>query len=452
MRNKRLPIIWLIIALLGLTLLLHQAATAKSGLAEPSAPTATADYPAWRPAIAITGASIAPNGARLPVVAASPNGTVMVGFLKQVSGDNSDTDLYYRTSTDNGSTWTPALGSNGLPIHTSPGVRSTELDIAYLANNNSAHAVWREGDTEIHYARQGQWAGNNSLILVDAVTAVSGPRMVGSGTNRVNIVWAEVAGGGQQSIQFRRSLDGGTSFLVIGQIARGGQLLAHPALVVNGNTVHLVWQEGIVIPNISGAKVYYARGTVNEGANNVTWEGPVEISVRSEAFDAKQPDILLDGNTLHVSYTDRGDGTLQAVHHLECAANCLEATSWQSSGNISGQKLSVYASDPYDIISTLGSLNGCTMVYFHGSISQSNEQVIGTNSCSNWAQSAPDFVSSLENRAINPRMLVKNGWWVYMVYQEIQVVLVNGNPTYLPPQIRFVRNNPSIYLPVIAKP
>ncbi len=445
-----------LVTLLGVLLLAFQAAQA-----EPEAPETPAEpqavngsYPKWVPAVEISKASYAPNGARLPVVAVAANNTLMVGFLIQTAANEASTDLFYRTSTDNGTNWSPGINNMPLPIHTSA-ARSTELDITYQGNN--AHAVWREGNNQIHYARQAQWASNGSSILANLTGPsdyVNTPRIVSSANNRINVVWAEQYADGTAFIRFRRSLNSGNdNFPVSGQIERP-DFVFRPAMVVTGNTIHLVWEEGVI-----SAIVYYIRGTIDEGTGAVTWQpvessnpAPIPISENSGAFNAKQPSIIQQNSTLHVAYANRVSEQQQNIEYVACAGNCLTIGGWQSSGNISGQFVGVYASDPYDMIPTLGGINSCVMNYFHGILAGTNEQILGTSSCNGWAASAQDMVSPLQNRAINPRLKTHNNWWVYLVYQEIAVIEQGGNTVFLPSQIRFVRNDPALYLPLIRKP
>lgn len=443
-----------LVMLLGMLLLAFQAAQA-----EPETPTepeaVNGSYPKWIPAVEISKASYAPHGARLPVVAVAANDTLMVGFLIQTTAVEDSTDLFYRTSTDNGANWSPGIDSMPLPIHISA-ARSTDLDITYQGNN--AHAVWREGDTEIHYARQAQWASNGSSILSNVGgenAAVYAPRIVPSANNRINIVWGEF-NNGQFYLRFRRSLNNGNDgFPVAGALLRQN-IIARPAMAVTGDTVHLAWEEGILIPGVSGARIYYARGTVNESGNSVSWEGPTPISPVSTTpgviYNAKQPAIIQQDATLHVAYANRQSEMQQYIGYLSCSADCLATASWASTINISGQFVGVYATDPYDMIPTLGGINSCVMNYFHGILAGTNEQVLGTSSCNGWSASAQDIVSPLQNRAINPRLKTHNNWWVYLVYQEIAVIEQGGNTVFLPSQIRFVRNDPALYLPLIRKP
>lgn len=445
--------LFLIICLLGFGFVAQQGVMAERD----EATAVTGSYPSWQTPVAITNASQAPDGARLPVVATAPNGNVTVGFLMQMSADESDTDLYYRTTSNNGTNWTPGLNNPPSPIHQSPGVRSTELDLAY-SGNNTAHAVWREGDYKIYHAAQSAWNSNSFFDLTasnGAGVTVSGPRIVTSGNNRVNVVWAE-AEGATYRLQFRRSLNNGSDgFPVTSTIPLVNPLAditQRPSMVINGNNIHLVWEEGVI-----NAKIYYARGMVDENNNTVNWtilnDGGVRhpISSITGAFNAKQPDIVQTGTTLHVVFTDRLNESEQSVHYISCLGGCLAINNWQTAGSVSGQFVGVHASDPYDMISTLGVLNNCAMAYFHGVLIGENEQVLGTNSCNGWSESSQDIVSPLQNRAINPQIQTADDWWVYIVYQEIEIVQQGGEPVFLPPQIRFLRNEPAIYLPVIQK-
>lgn len=455
-RRNRLKLFFTLIVL-GLLLGIHGAATAVPEV--PQVPEEITAGPQWGTPVNITSVATAPYGARFPDIAVSGNGYVLVGFLRQQSADSSDTAIYYRISLDNGQSWLPGLSVAPGLIYGSPGVRSTELDLAF-DGNNTAHAVWREGDNTpitILYSPQSRWGtatppttlgGGGDLDVSDPVIFANG---VG-GT--LDVVWRQ-NDNGQYSLQHRRSVNGGSSWTISSSLPRP-DLTARSDMFVIGNTIHLVWEEGILIPTISGAKIYYARGFVSGGG--VNWQGPVQISPNMQGgqiVNAKQPQITVVGGKLSVTYTNRQSTETQFANYAECAANCLAAANWQTTTNISGQFVSVHASDPFDMITALDSMRGCTMAYFHGVISgqgeDDNEQILGSNSCSGWAQSAPDMVTSFNVRSINPDMVVVDDWFVYLTFQETQRVPNTNPPEFEPPQVRFIRNEPAIYLPVMSR-
>lgn len=441
----------------GLLVMVHGAATAVPE--SPEVPDEVTTGPQWATPTNITSPATAQYGARFPAIAVSDTGYVLVGFLRQESDAQSDTDIYYRISLDNGQSWAPGLNIAPGLIYASPGIRSTELDLAF-DGNNTAHAVWRESDNapvQILHSPQSRWGTTNPPTQLGGggSITVSGPRIFANGNGgTLDVVWAQ-NDNGQRSIQHRRSTNGGGSWTISSSLPRP-DLTVRPDIVVVGNTIHLVWEEGILIPTISGAKIYYARGTVSGGS--VNWQGPVQISPDmqgAEIVNAKQPQITAVGGKLGVTYTNRQSTDTQFANYAECTANCLAAASWQTTTNISGQFISVHASDPFDMITSLASMRGCMMSYFHGVISgqseDDNEQILGSNSCSGWAQSAPDVVTPFDVRSINPDMVVVDDWFVYLTFQETQKIPNTNPPEFEPPQIRFVRNEPAIYLPVMAK-
>lgn len=418
--------------------LIMQGSIAVAETKTPDEPTDILSAPIWDSAQNLTSNVY---GSRLAVARGAPNGsTVIVGYVRQMSDVESNTDVYYRRSTNNGA---PGSWSNEARIHSSSGIRSTELDIDY-DNANKAHAIWVENGLQLHYAAEASWSSNISSIRSTSDTGIAGPRIVASGTSNIDVIWAEY-NNFQWQIFHSRSRNGGSSWVVAKNLVSIGStdFSTRPALAVNGNTIHVVWEEGII-----SAKIQYARGTVNTSTNEVTWTTPRTISAASAATNGKQPQIVLSGNTLHVSYTERLATQQQYIHHIQCSSSCANAnvnTYWQSTGNpVSGQVLGVYASNPFDVISTIGQLGGCTLVYFHGLLSSGeNEQIWGTSSCGKWAASAKDEVTGNSTRAIFPNLETQNNWWLYLVYEEF----VSENVR----QVRFIRNEPALYLPIVVK-
>ncbi|MCP4359344.1 MAG: exo-alpha-sialidase [Chloroflexi bacterium] len=429
-----------------MTLMVHGGVTAVPET--PDAPTA-GQYPSWTDPVAITTNGNSPNGAGFPVVTAAPNsGKIMVGFSRLNSSNEDDTDPYYVTSTNNGASWTTPAA-----IFSSSN-RSAELDLEY-DGQDIAHAVWTEKNLEVHYTNQNGW-GTSKKLSTSSVE-VSRPRIATSqgqsGNAIIDIVWSEWRGSlNKFGIFHTRSTNGGGSFTIASTVFASDDLTARPALAVDGNTLHVVWEEGIVIPGISGAEIYYAQGTVSGGS--VSWSAPALISIRSlpnPEDNAKQPQIMYDGHDVHVSYTNRIQRDEQNVHHLSCAANCTTATNWVSQNNpVSGVYLGVSETFPFDVTSTLASLNGCTMAYYHGIQTKNKndpEQILGTNSCSGWAAAVRDDVTDFTKRSANPNIITFRNWFLFLVYEEKAVDASATDPA----QVQFVRNKPGLYLPTILR-
>jgi hypothetical protein len=401
-------------------------------VAKPEEPAEPAAAPAWENVINI---STGDSGARLPSVAGAANGKdVIVAYVSQRSATAGDTDPYYRVSSNNGATFP----SNPAAINTNAATETIDVAVAYDANSR-AHALWIEenadNDRELRYARENNWPSSSTLrASVTNPGVIFTPRIVTSGSNTVDIVWAEGANI-IADIYHARSTNGGSSWTISGVITDTADLSQFPDLAVGSNgTIHVVWSEGLLT-----SKVNYVQGTVSGGS--VSWSSAIQISNQSGATNALEPSIFVKGSVVQVSYTDRLGEDSQFVHYLRCANNCTNVNNWVSSGNpVSGQAVGANVGDPFDVSSTLVQVGGCSYVYFHGVRTGSNEQILGVDSCGRWASSARDQVTATNIRALNPDLAVQNNWWIYLVYEN------KSNE-----RIQFLRNLPAIYLPVVVK-
>ena len=402
-------------------------------IAEPEKPAVPDAPPTWEDTIVI---STGDNGARLPSVAAAPNGKdVIVAYVSQRSANNENTDPYYHDSFNNGATFP----GNPAPINTNASTETIDVAIAFDANNK-AHALWIEQTTtdnrQLRYAQEDNWPNTSSLrSSVTNPGVIFTPRIVASGTNTLNIVWAENSSGIITDIYHARSTNGGSTWPISGVIIDNTDLSQFPDLAVGNNgIIHVVWSEGLVT-----SKVYYVQGTVS--GNSVNWSAEIPISDRSSATNALEPSIFVNGSVVQVSYTDRLSGDSQFVHYLRCASSCTNINNWISSNNpVSGQAVGANVGDPFDVSSTLVQAGGCSYIYFHGVRTGSNEQILGVDSCGRWASSARDVVTPSNFRALNPDLAVQNNWWIYLVYED------KSNE-----EIQFQRNLPAIYLPLVVK-
>ncbi|HUM69985.1 MAG TPA: hypothetical protein PLK31_14210 [Chloroflexota bacterium] len=263
------------------------------------------------------------------------------------------------------------------------------------------------------------------------------------------MVWAEDnVGAGLLEIYYRFSTNGGTSWSANNLVSQQFNVSVKPDMTIGADgRVHLVWQRGIPpFPQ----HIMYSQGTVS--GNSVIWTTPIPISDVSGAQRALTPQLVVDGNTVYVAYTDwRQDSPVsehdeQYVHYVRCATGCTNIANWQSISNpVSGAQLEERSINPFSVKSTLARMGGCTYVYFHGvPPGLTNEQIFGVNSCSNWSAGGRDTVTPANEAAISPQMVPHNNWFLYMVYEKVGNT---GGRT-----VWFVRNDPAVYLPIIRKP
>ncbi|HEX6386027.1 MAG TPA: hypothetical protein VF177_15260 [Anaerolineae bacterium] len=427
MIKKSSPWLTLPAVLLLLPLLLQQAVRA-----EPEAPEAA---PEWAAPISIT--SLSASSPFIPVVAASPDGrTVMIVYNREISSGNRDP--WFTRSSNNGTNWTAPQ-----PIRTSP-ADSVQVHVTYDAGSR-AHAVWREG-SDLAYANDSNWTGTFRLLSQpgNIPPGASNPIIVSSGANTLDVVWSE--GIGNPDIYHIRSIDRGSNWSAKKAIATTSPSSLVPALAVDASgLLHAVWEEHPDPTKPAAGVIYYAQGTP-AGSNNVNWTPVTPLSGTS---DGRQPKIIADrNNTVHVSFTVFVSQSQQYVYHLACKSNCTDILSWSNpsgSNPVSGAgALAANLSDPV-VISTMTTHRGCALVYFHGiQVSESNERVLGVNSCDGWSAGGRDVVPSPGPRSLHPSITSQNNWWVYLVYEQVQVTTTNR-------QVFFVRNRPALYMPIMLR-
>lgn len=423
-----------------------------TAVAEPDEPLAPEAGPNWQEIGRISQTSTL-SDAVLPAIAASSNGSKIIvvynGIINDIDGNR---DVFYAMSTNFGQSW-----NTKARIHSSSGDTSNSnfVDVA-ISPNNKGHAVWVEEFSDVPrlvYKNEDNW-GNNSTNLITISTVptspdvIAYPQIVAKNNNRLDVVWSEGTASTDVNIFHAYSTNGGASFTGKTAVNQTIPSSDFPALTIDtSGNYHLVWEEG-TIPNRT---ILYSRGLPS--GNSVNWSSPINISVRSISGNtsaALQPEIYANGNILHVTYSNYVSKQEQYVHHLQCSQNCTTASNWVSTNNpVSGQVLTAKASDPFNLVSTIGQVGSCTYVYFHGiqgvsSEENNRERIWGTNSCGNWAASVRDQVTAENTRSINPAMTSANNWWLYLAYEQVST---DSSVR----EIYFVRNQPAIYLPTILK-
>ncbi|MEZ4589964.1 MAG: hypothetical protein R3D55_02280 [Chloroflexota bacterium] len=402
-------------------------------MAEPEAPDAPTSAPNWNTPVTISSGD---SGARLPSIASAPNSKeVIVAYVSQRSGVSTNTDPYYRASSNFGATFP----SPPAPINTNGSTETIDVSVTFDSLNR-AHALWIEetvsNSRQLRYAREDSWPSTSSLrASVASPGVLFTPRIVASGSSTIDIVWAGDTSGIITDIYHSRSTNNGSTWPISGVVFDTMDLSQSPDFAVGNGIIHLVWSEGLF-----NSKIYYTRGTVS--GSTVSWSARVAISDQSGATNAVEPSIYVSGSTIHVSYTNRPSESQQTINYLRCNSGCTNLNNWISSNNpVSGTFVGANIGDPFDVASSVIQLGNCTYMYFHGVQSgQTNEQILGVNSCGNWSSSKRDEVTSSSTRALNPDFAMHNNWWLYLVYE-------NKSGGY----IVFQRNTPAIYLPTILR-
>ena len=195
-------------------------------------------------------------------------------------------EIYYKRSTDGGSSWEPDLRltySPGLSEWSSMAVSGSDVYVVWWDN--------RSGGTAIYYIRSTdsgvQWFPDTCLSQASADSWAS---VTASGTT-VHVVWDERPG----IVYYKRSSDRGTSWSPTIQLS--SQTAMAPCIASSDSLLHVSW-EG---PSIGGYyRIFYKRST----DRGVTWSQDTLLPSGAWSF---LPSICVSGKAVHVVWWDIGE-------------------------------------------------------------------------------------------------------------------------------------------------
>ena len=394
-----------------------------------------------------------PNVADRPYIDAAPNGNKLIIVYNRKMSVGNDKDPYFRRSTNGGQSWT-----SPAPIHTSLGEAFNSLQINLeIDASGTGHAVWAEADKTIMYSREPNWGNNSPTVIYTADVEASNPQIVAIGTSTLHLVWAATDFNlGLPQIWYKRSTNGGTSWSTNTQISPNAPEATRPHMTIDdqGN-LHVVWEQtDPQDPLIT--YIYYTKGTVS--GSSVNWSNAVPIGDVSEDPDgsgpipagrsARRPVILVADGRLHVGFTTFWQDASQWVYYVTCSSSCQNGQNWSDNTPVSGAVVGVNANSPKYIVSDIFSLSGCIQIYFHGidDTLQSNELILGVNSCDGWFSVGRDVVTQPQVQSLHTSAVPTDDF-IHMVYEQ------TGNQGTTR-QIYYRRGLPppfNLYLPFMAK-
>ena len=174
---------------------------------------------------------------------------------------------------------------------------------------NTLYVVWQDnelGDNEIFFKRStdGGATFGPTINLSDNVGESMLPSVAVSGNN-VHVVWMDDSDSGINDIFYRRSTDGGASFVEPAKnISDNVGDSDSPAIAVSASTVHVVWQD-----NTPGnSDIFYRRSTNNGAAFH-----PIK-NLSSNTGDSQVPAIAAIGNSVHVVWPDNTSGNFDILY------------------------------------------------------------------------------------------------------------------------------------------
>jgi hypothetical protein len=236
-----------------------------------------------------------------PAISQDPHIAISGNSVHAVWLDTRDgsTEVYYKRSTDGGSTW----GADTRLSSLAAAAAFDSFDPAVAAIGNNVHVVWtdtRDGNNEIYYKRSmdGGTTWGADTRLTNNVSASDDPRVAAMG-NSIYVVWSDMRDGNPE-IYFKRSTDGGATWGADIRLTNDVALSLNPAVAVSqANHVHVVWRD---TRTLASNQTYYKR-SIDGGA---TWGPDTRLSTGTP--NAVYPAVAVWLNNVHVVWDDFRDG------------------------------------------------------------------------------------------------------------------------------------------------
>jgi len=251
---------------------------------------------------------------------AASGDTVHIVWTEAVYGGSFPSEIYYKRSTNGGLTWEAnmLLASQNSPAGADISVSGRDVHVLWVQSPSSQHY-------DIHYRRStdggGSWlppvvifSGGSSFF--HSIT-VAGPIVV--------VTWSEDINNSYE-LYMRNSTTGGNSWGTATRLTNDEYLQMYPSASISGSVVNLVWQDDRDA-NINECEIYLKRSTT--GGNS--W-GP-DIRLTNSTGYSKNPSITSSGSTVHLVWHDHRNG-LQS-HDIYYKRSADNGVSWGNDIRIS---------------------------------------------------------------------------------------------------------------------
>ena len=250
----------------------------------------------WQPDVRLTNAPLGSYTTEAGAWAIAANGDAL-HVVWQDSRDG-NAEIYYKRSTDDGTTWESDVRLTNNPSESRPPV--------VAVSGQTVHVVWmdyRAGAPELYYKRSTDAGVNWSvdLPLTSSPAYADYPSLAASG-EFVHLAWKDERDmGGGSEIYYKRSTDGGSSWSADMRLTNDASVQTSPSIAVSGPDVHLAWMDFRDGPS-GNDEIYYKRST----DFGLTW-GP-ETRLTVDPSISSYPSISVSASVVHIAWYETRDG------------------------------------------------------------------------------------------------------------------------------------------------
>ncbi|MCP4428810.1 MAG: exo-alpha-sialidase [Chloroflexi bacterium] len=379
------------------------------------------------PGTHISNGASSSDGAAGPVIHYYDNDNKLILAYYDTAGLSDN--IIYKESANDGQIWSSAMKISNTT--------DDSLQVTLTSIGKSVYAAWVEQSADasskkLAFAANNNWPAAAPTIVSSkngVVHSLRAPEIVTDGTN-IHLVWSESDSSFDIKVFYALSTDSGQNWSAPVQVINSGTEALEVAITADqSGKLHVVWERqrfGL------DTDVYYAQGTIHNGPPvTVTWDGGFKIS--SGVDNAKQPNVVFDGDKVKVSFNRFNSANEQDIYLAECAANCATQSSWSAPMNLLDQFVGVNGSRPFNLVADIvydADMN-TTFIYYHGTdinTAHDNEYIWGINSCDAWTTvDQATGTAPAQTRAIEPSIDIGNN---YIHLAMLKVISSNENQVY----------------------
>ena len=143
---------------------------------------------------------------------------------------------------------------------------------------------------------------NEVIRLTSDDSSSEGPIMAVNGNN-IHVVWQDDRDGNYE-IYYKRSIDNGETWGSDTKLTTDDSGSWVPVVAVNGNNIHVVWQDS----RDGNYEIYYKRSI----DNGETWGSDTKLT--TDDLDSSNPVMAVNGNNIHVVWQDDRDGNYEIYY------------------------------------------------------------------------------------------------------------------------------------------
>jgi hypothetical protein len=219
---------------------------------------------------------------------------------------NHGSAIYYKRSTDQGTTWTADTGLSGYPATAgfpTLALSGTTLHLAFRDQRSGQYGAYYKRSLDGGQTWGADVAIGETLIYNwwPAIAAVD---------SFVYVALNEDSGGNSE-VYFRRSTDNGATWQGIQRMSNAPLRSEDPCIAADGPCVHIVWNEFRHGGN-GHSEVYYRRSS-DQG---VTW-GP-ETRLTYDTAMSYSPTVFPSDSNVDVAWEDNRNGSFNIYHKRSC--------------------------------------------------------------------------------------------------------------------------------------